>query len=56
MESAGGQQHAQTVVLAVAVAARQAAVEFDEAVDRFGAAVVGSVCVAVDQERQPPFA
>lgn len=38
-EAAGGEEHAEAVVLAVAVAACEAAVELDDAVDGLGAAV-----------------
>ena len=38
-ESAGGEEHAEPVVLAVAVAAGEASVQLDDPVDRFGAAV-----------------
>jgi hypothetical protein len=42
-------------VLPVAEAAGNAAVEFDEAVDRFGAAVVRAAGVEVGQERLAPL-
>jgi hypothetical protein len=54
-ESAADEQHAQPVVLAVAETAGNAAVELDEAVDRFGAAVVGTAGVEVGQERFAPL-
>ena len=56
MEASGDEQHSEPVVLAVAVSAGEAAVEFDEAVDGFGAAVVGSAGVPVGQERMAPLA
>ncbi len=50
-ESSADEQHAESVVVAVAEVAGDAAVEFDEAVDGFGAAVVGAAGVVVGQER-----
>jgi hypothetical protein len=38
-ESSGGQEHSEAVVVSVAVAAGQAAVELDDPVDGFGAAI-----------------
>ena len=38
-EAAGGEEHAEAVVVSVAVAAGEAAVELDDAVDRLGTAV-----------------
>src|SRR3954468_9116407 len=54
--ASGDEEHAESVVVAVAEAAGDAAVEFDEAVDGFGAAVAGAVGVEVGQERGPPAA
>lgn len=42
-------------MLSVAEAASDAAVELDEAVDRFGAAVAGAAGVEVGQERLAPL-
>jgi hypothetical protein len=42
-------------VVAVAEAAGDAAVEFDESVDRFGAAVVRAAGVEVGEERRAPL-
>lgn len=53
-EPSGGQDHPESVVAGVAEAARDAAVEFDDAVDCFGAAVVGSAGGEVGQELLPP--
>lgn len=50
-ESAGGEEHAEAVVLAVAIAAGEAAVELDDPVDRLGAAVVRAARGEVRQER-----
>ena len=49
-EPSGGQDHSESVVGGVAEAAGDASVEFDDAVDRFGAAVVGSAGGEVGQE------
>ena len=54
LESSGGQEHAEAVVGQVAVAAGEAAVELDDAVDGFGAAVVGSAGGEVGEERVLP--
>jgi len=43
------------VVVAVAEAAGDAAVELDESVDRFGAAVVGAAGLEVGREGLPPL-
>jgi hypothetical protein len=51
-ESSGGEDHAELVVDRVAEAAGDAAVEFDDAVDGFGAAVVGVAGGEVGQERR----
>ena len=40
-QSAGDQEHVESVVVVVAVAAGDAPVQFDDSVDRFRAAVVG---------------
>jgi hypothetical protein len=50
VEASGDEEHAGAVVVAVAEAAGDAAVEFDEAVDGFGAAVAGAAGVEVGQE------
>lgn len=50
-EASGGEEHAEAVVLSVAVAAGEAAVEFDDSVDGFGAAVVRAAGGEVGQER-----
>jgi hypothetical protein len=55
-EAAGGEEHAGAVVVAVAVAAGEAAVQFDDAVDRFGAAVVRATDGEVRAERSAPGA
>src|SRR3954451_15270216 len=54
--ASGDEEHAEAVVVAVAEAAGDAAVEFDEAVDGFGAAVAGAAGVEVGQERGLPAA
>src|SRR3954470_2480673 len=56
VEAATDEEHAEAVVVAVAEAAGDAAVEFDESVDGFGAAVAGAGGVEVGQERGPPAA
>jgi hypothetical protein len=48
-ESSGGQDHPYSVVRGIAEAAGDPAVELDDAVDRFGAAVVGSAGPEVGQ-------
>jgi len=54
-QPAGDEEHAEAVVVAVAEASGDAAVELDEAVDGFGAAVAGAVGVEVAQERRAPL-
>ena len=54
-QSAADEEHAQPVVVAVAEAAGDAAVELDEPVDCLGAAVAGAVGVEVGQERVLPL-
>ena len=49
-EASGGEEHSESVVVEVAVAAGEAAVEFDDSVDGFGAAVVGVAGGEVGQE------
>jgi hypothetical protein len=44
----GYEEHAQSIVVSVLKAAGDAAVEFDESVDRFGAAVAGAGGVEVE--------
>src|SRR5690625_1918268 len=56
LQSSGDEEHSESVVGEVAVAAGQAAVEFDDAVDGLGAAVVGSAGGEVGQERVLPAA
>ena len=56
LQPAADEEHAEAVVVAVAEASGDAAVEFDEAVDGFGAAVAGAVGVEVGQERAAPAA
>ena len=51
-QPAGDEEHPEAVVVAVAEAAGDAAVELDEAVDGFGAAVAGAVGVEVAEERR----
>ncbi|MPM79463.1 hypothetical protein SDC9_126497 [bioreactor metagenome] len=53
-EASGGEEYAEAVVVAVAVAAGEAAVEFDDPVDGLGAAIVGPAGGEVGQERCPP--
>ncbi len=55
-EASCGEEHAEAVVVQVAVAAGEAAVEFDDAVDGFGAAVVRAAGGEVGQERVAPAA
>lgn len=50
VEAAGDEEHAEAVVVGVAVAAGDAAVELDDPVDRFGAAVAGAGGGEVGQE------
>lgn len=50
-EAAGGEEHAESVVVAVAVAAGEAAVEFDDPVHGLGAAVVRAAGGEVGHER-----
>lgn len=54
-ESAADEQHAQSVVLAVAEAAGDAPVRFDEAVDGLCTAVVRAAGVEVGEERLAPL-
>lgn len=54
-ECSCGQQHSEPVVLAVAVAAGEAAVQLDDSIDGFGTAVVGPAGGEVGQERVAPF-
>jgi hypothetical protein len=49
-----GQDHSESIVVGVAEAAGDAAVELDDAVHGFGAAVVGSAGGEVDQELALP--
>lgn len=49
-ESSADEEHAESVVVAVAEAARDAAVELDQSVDGFGAAVGCSAGVVVSQQ------
>lgn len=53
-EAASGEEHAEAVVVAVAEPSGEAAVEFDDPVDRFGAAVVRAAGGEVREERVPP--
>ena len=53
-EFAGGQDHPESIVGGVAEAAGDPAVEFDDAVEGFGAAVAGSAGGEVGQELGPP--
>jgi hypothetical protein len=55
-ESSGGQEHSEAVVVSVAVAAGQAAVELDDPVDGFGAAIRCALRGEVGQERVAPAA
>lgn len=55
VESAGDEEHSEAVVVGVAEAAGDASVEFDEAVDGFGAAVAGAVGVEVSEEFLAPL-
>lgn len=52
--SAADEEHAKSVVVAVAESSGDSAVKFDESVHGFCAAVVGAVGVEVGQERFPP--
>ena len=45
------EEHGQSIVVSVLKAAGDAAVEFDESVDRFGAAVAGAGGVDVENDR-----
>jgi len=54
-EPAADEEHAKAVVVTVSEAAGDAAVEFAEAVDGFGAAVGGAAGVEVGQERSTPL-
>lgn len=54
-ESAGDEEHAESAVVAVGEAACDAAVQFEEAVDRFGAAVICASGIQVGQERLAPL-
>ena len=49
------EEHAESVVVAVAKAAGDAPVELDQSVDGFGAAVARTVGVEVAEERLPPL-
>ena len=51
VESSADEEHAEAVVVAVSESAGDAAVEFDEAVDGFGAAVGRAAGFEVGQER-----
>lgn len=53
-ESAAGEEHAELVVVSVAESSCDSSLEFDQSVDRFGAAVAGAVGVEVGQERVSP--
>jgi hypothetical protein len=55
VESAGDEKHPESVVVSVSEASGYAAVEFDEAVDGFGAAVAGAVGVEVAEELAAPL-
>lgn len=55
-ESAGGEEHAEPVVVSVAEAAGEAAVEFDQSVHCFSAAIVCPVGVEVGEEGVLPAA
>src|SRR4051794_10764913 len=55
-EPSGGQDHSQSIVGWVAKATGDASVEFDDAVDRFGAAVAGPSSGEVGQELLLPGA
>ena len=55
MESAADEEHSEAVVVWVAEAAGDAAVEFDEAVDGLCAAVAGAACVEVAEELAAPL-
>ena len=54
VESSADEEHAEAVVVAVSESAGDAAVEFDEAVDGFGAAVGRAAGFEVGQERGSP--
>ena len=54
-ESAGGEEHAEAVVVAVAEAAGDATVELDQTVHGFGAAVAGATGVEVAEELGAPL-
>ena len=54
-EAAGDEEHSESVVVGVAEAAGDAAVEFDQPVDGLGPAVVGAAGVEVGQERRLPL-
>ena len=53
-ESAGGEEHAQPVVVAVAITASESSVQFDDSIHGLGAAVRWSGGGEVGQERVPP--
>lgn len=55
-EASGGEEHAEAVVVSVAEATGQSAMEFDQPVHRFSSAIVGAVGVEVGQERGFPAA
>src|SRR5690606_11044058 len=55
-EAAGGEEHAEAIIVAVAEAAGEASVEFDDPVHGFGAAVVRSAGGEVGQECGLPAA
>lgn len=54
VESAGDEEHSEAVVVEVTEAVGDASVEFDEAVDGFGAAVARAVGVEVSEEFLAP--
>ena len=53
-ESAAGEEHVELVVVWVAESSCDSSLEFDQSVDRFGAAVAGAAGVEVGQERVSP--
>lgn len=55
VESAGDEEHSEAVVVEVTEAVGDASVEFDEAVDGFGAAVARAVGVEVSEEFLAPL-
>ena len=56
VEASADEEHSESVVLSVAEASGDAAGEFDEPVDGFGATVIGTACGEVGQERLAPAA